>query len=102
MSTEDKEKIIGRLVLEHQAAKEQAHLVNERLRGLGHSLLTISQQLKEGQFDVAHQNLRLFNNDIVNLSAVAQLIEEHREATEHSSKIAMKLSELGVVLSGRQ
>jgi DNA-binding ferritin-like protein len=100
MSTEDTEKIIGRLVIEHQAAKEQAHLVAERLRSLGQSLLTISQQLKEGQFEAAHHNLEMFRNDIVDLAAVARLIEEHREATERLSALTAKLADMGIVLAG--
>jgi len=71
MSTQDKERIIGRLVIERQAAREQAHLVAERLRGVGDSLLSISQQLKEGQFDAARTNLQLFRSDVVDLSALA-------------------------------
>lgn len=96
MSTDDKEKIIGKLVLEHQAAKEQANLVEERLRGLGSDLLGIS--LKAGQFDVASQNLQTFRSDIIDLTTVLQLAQEHREATEAMGRLAAKLSTMGVVL----
>jgi hypothetical protein len=52
--------------------------------------------LKEGQFDTAQQNLGLFKNDVIDLSAVARLIEEYRDASSHLAKLTSQLSQMGV------
>lgn len=94
MSTEEQEKLIGRLFLEHRELKQQAGIVDARLRQVGQSLLTISQQLKEGQFETAALNLKLFRSDVVDLSAVDVLVTEYRAAKERMDQCASALANL--------
>jgi hypothetical protein len=94
MSTEDQEKLVGKLFLEHRELKQQVDMLTTRLRQVGRNLLTISQQLTDEQFDVAETNLSLFRDDVVDLSALAALVKEHRSTKDRMQRCASDLANL--------
>lgn len=96
MSEHEVHQTIGRKVLEREEVRRQVALVAVRLRHLGSDLLGLSQQLKEEHFDTAEASLRLFQSDVVDLSALLKLIEEHRDAAERLAKLNAELSGMGV------
>lgn len=96
MSDEDRHRIIGSLTEEHQAAKREVHLIEERLIRLGRSLHAIAEQLARGDFELASSNLGLFQSDVLDLSAVTRLIREHQEASDRRSRASEKLAALGI------
>ena len=94
MSTEDQEKLVGKLFLEHRELKQQVEMLATRLRQVGRNLLTISQQLTTDQFDVAGSNLKTFRDDVVDLSALEALVTEYHSTKERMERCASDLANL--------
>ncbi len=96
MSAEEKYRIVGKLVIEHQEAKREAELLRVRLCNVGRSLLTVCQQLSQDQFDLAAENLARVRDEKVEFSTLQELIGEYKRARRLVENLAGEIAGLDI------
>ncbi len=96
MSDSEKQSILGKLVMDHQKAKETVRLLELHLASIGSSLIAIGQNLRDGNLSVLGPNLAMFQEEAVDLSGVKAKVKELREAQTRLAELSSAMKEFGL------
>jgi hypothetical protein len=100
MSTDEKRAILGQLVIDYQAAKDELQFRQTQLARIARALISIGEHLRDDPPELVTTNLGLASEEdgVLDLGRIREIAQQRHEAEKRVAELAERMKAHGITV----